>query len=313
MTPQTPGPLLAACHDFSHRLPASLTPGGNGWAAGMACMLEASAPKPGNVHPGADFQDLSHAELMAAAVAIAPVFDASHRMPLGDLILDAVRRSRAVTRSNANLGIILALAPLAAVSEGTWRECRRHDSFAFVCNEAAAAIAGLGPVGAASVWTAIGLASPGGMDRADRHDLAGPPPADMLDAMRIAAERDQIARLWACGYAELCEGLVADLAAALDQGLPWREAIVEGFLRQLARTPDSLIQRRHGPAVAAEVSRRAAAVLAMPTEHRLTAEAEFDRSLRVPRRINPGTTADLVAAAVYILLRSFCHDRTTTP
>jgi triphosphoribosyl-dephospho-CoA synthetase len=30
----------------------------------------------------------------------------------------------------------------------------------------------------------------------------------------------------------------------------------------------------------------------------------LDHSLRTPVRINPGTTADLVAAALYILLRS---------
>ena len=35
----------------------------------------------------------------------------------------------------------------------------------------------------------------------------------------------------------------------------------------------------------------------------LAAIADFDASLRAPRRLNPGTTADLVAAALYILLR----------
>jgi triphosphoribosyl-dephospho-CoA synthetase len=30
--------------------------------------------------------------------------------------------------------------------------------------------------------------------------------------------------------------------------------------------------------------------------------AAFDHDLRVPRRLNPGTTADLIAASLYVLL-----------
>jgi triphosphoribosyl-dephospho-CoA synthase len=120
--------------------------------------------------------------------------------------------------------------------------------------------------------------------------------------MRAAAHRDQIARLWATGYAGLFAGPVADLDAELDAGRPLDEAIVWIHLRQLAREPDTLVARRHGAAVAAEVSAAAAAVLAAGPAWR-EAAAEFDRSLRLPRRVNPGTTADLVAAALYILLR----------
>lgn len=267
-------------------------------------MLEASAPKPGNVHPGADFSDLSHAELMAAAAAIAPALEMASVASLGDMILDAVRRSRSVTRSNANLGIILALAPLAAVSPAAWAAVAASGSMAAACDGAEAALGRLGPGDAASIWQAIGLARPGGMGSAATHDLGGPPPRDILTAMRLAADRDQIARLWTGGYASLVTGLVADLVAANQAGLAWREAIVDAFLRQLAREPDSLIARRHGAEVADDVSARAAAVLAAEPLQRGTALADFDRSLRQPKRINPGTTADLVAAAVYILLRS---------
>ena len=271
------------------RLARVCGPGGPGWAVGAACILEASAPKPGNVHPGAEFPDLTHAELVAAAVAIAPVFERTTQPPLGRMILDAVAASAEVTRSNANLGIVLAIAPLATAPAVTPR--------------AVAEVLGrLGPADAADVWRAIGLARPGGMGTSDRHDLEAPPPADLLEAMRAAADRDQIARLWATGYARLFAGPVADLDDELALGRPLDEAIVRGHLQQLAREPDTLIVRRHGAAVAADVSVRAAAVLAAGVGWREAAVA-FDRSLRVPRRINPGTTADLVAAALYILLR----------
>lgn len=289
--PVVPADAIAA---VVARVPTAVPRSGPGWCAAVACLLEASAPKPGNVHPRAAFDDLSFDELAAAAVAIAPIFDRAPQAPLGRTILDAVVASQAVTRSNANLGMILAIAPLAALPAGAaW---------------SAAMPRTLTPHDTADIWTAIGRARPGGMGTSATLDLAGPPPADMLEAMRLAAPRDQIASLWTTGYGNLVEGLCRDLADEFATSAEWREAIVRGFLRQLARATDSLIERKHGPAVAADVSARAADVLAGPHDAWRQRAAAFDRSLREPRRINPGTTADLVATALYILLRSPSHE-----
>lgn len=285
-----PVPAAAVAAVAAH-VPAALRPGGRGWCAAVACLLEATAPKPGNVHPGASFADLSFADLAAAAAAIAPVFDRAAGEPLGAIVLQAVRGSRAVTRSNANLGIILALAPLATLPDGA----PPH----------AAMPRPLTAADARDVWEAIGLATPGGMGTAARLDLAGPPPTDILEAMRLAAPHDRIAGLWADGYGSLVDGLVSDLAAEFAATDSWTDAIVRGFLRQLGREPDSLIARRHGPSVAAAVSARAASAIAAGPDDWRGQAAALDRSLRAPVRINPGTTADLVAAALYILLRRF--------
>lgn len=264
-----------------------------GWCVAEACRLEATAEKPGNVHPGRSFPDLDHADLVAAGRAIAPAMAAAPGRRLGATILDAVTASRAVTRSNANLGIVLAIAPLAAATEegGAAMPGARR------------VIAGLDAADAADVWRAIGLAAPGGMGRRARWDVDGPPPDDLRAAMAAAAPHDRIARLWTEGWEPLGEGLVADLLAEIDGGEPLGDAIVRAFLRQLAREPDTLIARRHGPAVAAEVSRRAARVVAAGRHAWREAAATLDRDLRSPARVNPGTTADLCATALYILLR----------
>ena len=264
-------------------------PHGRGWSAAAASILEASTAKPGNVHPTAEFPDLTHAELVAAGLAIATSMEHAAEVALGSTILAAVTAARSVTRSNANLGIVLAIAPLAAVPDD------RPASPAAV----AEVLARLTPADAADVWQAIELAQPGGMGQSGQHDLAGPPPHDLMAAMRLAAPRDSIARLWADGYDSLFTGLVADLDAAIGRGLALDDAIVQAFLAQLAREPDSLIARKHGLPVAIEVSHQAATALARP---RMI--PEFDLSLRSPRRLNPGTTADLTAAALYILFRS---------
>lgn len=256
-----------------------------------ACRLEAHAPKPGNVHPGAAFPDLDHGELVAAGRALAEPFDAAAGRPLGETILAAVRASRRVTRSNANLGIVLATAPLAA----TPGAAGPLDPGAVEVT-----LARLTPADAAAVWEAIHLAAPGGLGQRSEHDLAGAPPADLMAAMRAAAGHDRIARLWAEGYRPLYDGLVADLAAEVAAAATLDDAIVRAFLGQLAREPDTHVARRHGAGVADDVSRAAAAVLAAPDWR--SAARRLDARLRAPIRINPGTTADLVAAALYILL-----------
>jgi triphosphoribosyl-dephospho-CoA synthase len=233
--------------------------------------------------------------LVAAGAAIAPALDRAPTERLGQTILAAVQASSCVTRSNANLGIVLALAPVAAAAE---EEPRRSVTTAGI----AAVLGRLGPLDAVDVWEAIRLANPGGMGRVSAADLHDPPPADLRAAMAAAAPHDQIARLWTDGYSALFDGLVENLLAELGSGHSLGDAIVRGYLRQLSREPDSLVARRHGAAVAGEVSRGARNVLRAGAGAWKTAAATFDRSLRVPVKINPGTTADLVATALFILL-----------
>jgi triphosphoribosyl-dephospho-CoA synthase len=267
--------------------------GSRGWSAALAGVLEATAEKPGNVDPRHSFPDLTYDDLVAAAAAIAPAMDRAAVVPVGRTIRAAVAAARAAADTNANLGIILLTAPLAAVSDGVPLDAAAVDGV----------LAGLDAADAADVWEAIARARPGGMGRVGRDDLHGPPPADLRAAMGAAAGRDQIARLWADGFEALFAGAVADLEAAVAEGSPLLPAIVDCHLRQLAREPDSLIARRHGTTAALDVSARAAAILALPSDRRADAIAAFDASLRSPRRLNPGTTADVVAAALYILLR----------
>src|SRR5262245_6819021 len=79
----------------------------------LACVLEASAPKPGNVSPGRPFEDLRYEDFVASAVAIGPAFECAGSRPLGETIRLAIESTREWTSTNTNLGIVLLLAPLA--------------------------------------------------------------------------------------------------------------------------------------------------------------------------------------------------------
>ena len=82
-------------------------------AAQLACLLEASAPKPGNVSPLARFHDATYEDFLASAVAIGPALAAAGERPLGATIRAAVEATGRWVPSNTNLGLVLLLAPLA--------------------------------------------------------------------------------------------------------------------------------------------------------------------------------------------------------
>jgi triphosphoribosyl-dephospho-CoA synthase len=274
------------------------TPLSPGSAATLACLYEATAPKPGNVHPGACFADAAYADFVASAVVIGPILERALDCGVGRTVFDAVRATRAAVGTNTNLGTLLLLAPLAAVP----RDRSLAEGVAHV-------LSGLGGDETRLVYEAIRLSGAGGLGQAAEADLFADVPADLtlVAAMRLAADRDTIARQYTNHFADVFSGTAAWIADGLARGWPLSAAIVSAHVRQLAHGPDSLIGRKCGFEAAAEASDRAAAVLksGSPGEPAYDRElAELDAWLRGDgHRRNPGTTADLVAAGLFVLLR----------
>ena len=267
-----------------------------GQCATLACLLEVSAPKPGNVHRGADFEDLTFYDMAAAAVAIGPAMDRALERPLGKTIYDAVVATQLAIDTNANLGTILLIAPLAAVQPSEWQTGGLAKRMAFLSAE-----------DTRLVYEAIRLARPGGMGKVAEHDLAEEPPHDLLPAMQNAADHDLVARQYVNGFHEVLAVALPQLVEGVSQGWPLPVAIVRAQMQLLAAEPDSLIARKCGLDLARQVSTMAAKTLAagQPGEETYERElAELDFFLRADgHRRNPGTTADLLAAALFAGLR----------
>ena len=295
--PQPELPLVAAATQIAAGWLPNTTLRTPGWCAAAASLLEATARKPGNVHPEASFPDLRYDDLCKAAVTIAPVLDTANQRPLGTVIEEAVLKSRVVSQSNANLGIILAVAPLVASSDSL--------GYPLSASLVRSRIAACDEADAEAIYSAIRAAGAGGLGHRSQHDVADHPPSSIKTAMRLAARAvpaDSIAALWADGYESLWNGPLADLDNFETTGCGWEETIIRTALSQLTRTPDSLIARRHGTPTAVAVSTRAAAVLPLLGDEYASEIVTFDSFLRQPKRLNPGTTADLIAAALYIHL-----------
>jgi triphosphoribosyl-dephospho-CoA synthase len=255
----------------------------------IACLLEVSADKPGNVTPRHDFPDMTFADMVRSAAALAPVFETERvrTAGVGKLIADGVRATAAVTASNTNLGIVLLFAPLAraAVTRADTESLRAA---------AERVLAALDIGDAAAAFQAIVSAQPGGLGDAVQHDVRDPPRVTLREAMAAAAGRDSIASEYASGYAIVFESGLPLLNDALRDGASTLDAIVSLHVGLLATHVDTLIARKAGADAAGAVSQTARAVRdGARTVEQLDADLRRDG-----HRLNPGTTADLVAATL---------------
>src|SRR5437773_5133953 len=267
-------------------------------AAQLACLLEASAPKPGNVSPFASFRDATYEDFLASAAAIGPALAAAGERSLGATIRTAIEATARWAPSNTNLGLVLLLAPLARAALRPGDQPLRA--------QLAATLAHTTVADARDAYVAIRSVAPGGLGRASEQDVAGTPTATLRDAMALARDRDAIAREYASDFETTFEIGAPGLRRALSDGLVWREAVVEVYLALLATSPDTHIARKLGTDAAVTVQRRARAVLtagAVRTTPGRDATAALDRELRdEANTLNPGATADLTGAAIYVVL-----------
>lgn len=266
-------------------------------AAQLACLLEVSAPKPGNVSPEHDFHDTRYEDFLASAIAIGPAFAEAGARPLGATIRRAVEDTTRCSRRNTNLGIVLLLAPLAKAAYLAGGSLRERLS---------RVLAGTTVTDAGEAYAAIRLAQPGGLGRSAAEDVAQPPTVTLQEAMRLAAERDTVAREYVTDFAVTFDIGAPAIRTARSSGLTWRDATVEGYLALLAAVPDTHVTRKLGPDEAARISSHARAVVeagGVRTAAGRATIAALDTELRDAKNSrNPGTTADLTCGALFVVI-----------
>jgi len=233
--------------------------------------------------------------MVRSALALGPVFACARvgARSVGELISDGVLATERVADNNTNLGIVLLFAPLVRAAV-----LRREDETLRAALERV--LARLDVADAAAAFEAIARVQPGGLGGAPEHDVRAPASVSLRAAMAAAAHRDSIASEYATGYQIVFETGLPLLADALCDEVRALDAIVSLHVGLLAGLPDSLIERKAGPGAA-----RAVSVAAREVLNGNRSLADFDASLRTAdHRLNPGTTADLVAATVLAALLS---------
>ena len=268
----------------------------NGEFAQIACLWEATARKLGNVHPTADFADTTYTDFLLSAMVVGTVFRESTTTSVGERVLLATEKTQQLVGKNTNLGMILLLAPLTVCcGEGGLRSQLQE------------VLERLSVDDARLVYQAIRLASPAGLGKTNEQDVREEPTVSLREAMQLAADRDQIARQYVNGFTEVFDFGVPALQDGLRRFGTLEAAIIHCQLQWLARYPDSLIARKNGPATAEMVRERATEVQdrgGIATPQGRAAGIALDRLLRSDgNQLNPGTTADLITACLFVALR----------
>lgn len=274
-------------------------------AAQLAAALEAGAEKPGNVTPLHDFEDTAYTDFLAGAIAMGPVVEEAalrgrraalketglDDIGIGELILQGVKDVKAShPGGNTHLGTLMLFVPLAASAGLCLADGKNIQSLSTTVTKVikASTVKDSHPL-----YEAIESAKTGGLGKIIRKEIP------LYELMEVSAKRDRVAE-------ELSNGMTI----VFKRGLPFfegcmdnnrgdiRDAILQTYLLILSKYPDTFIAKKTGTKKATEVSKKAKDALAGKMSLQ-----KFDEYLRSKdNSLNPGTTADLVAAVVFLYL-----------
>ena len=306
--------------------------------AQLAMLLEVSAsPKPGNVDREHNYSDTCFEHFLASSVSVYPVLElaARSRNGIGVLIRSAVCESSAWQQGgNTHFGAFLLLIPLS-MAAGELFDSRKKahfklspDEFEDLAVRAHAFVRATDCEDAVEFYKAFEMAGVR-VNSVDEFSLGDPESTTELreqevtlyELMEISKGYDLIANEWTLGFGRCLEGAksIIEFMQAINSGAENQvlncsgtginEAIVYTFLKLLSRHRDTFIQTKFDTDTADYVSSRAGEILSAwekPSMTRdiaslLPAVQEFDHEL-LKKRINPGSTADIIIAGLFIAL-----------
>ena len=263
-----------------------------------ACMAELEALKPGNVHIFADGHGMTVQDFIISAEAASAVI-AQPDLSLGERILQSVQATQKAVNMNTNLGIILLCAPIIQAVVQAKLSANKTGLQANIH----AVLTASTIQDAEACFAAIRLANPAGLGESAQHNVHATADSTLLKAMQQAADRDNIAKQYASNFMHVFDGL-AYYQKALSQWQRPAWAATALHLHYMSQFLDSHIMRKYGETIAKLVQNEAAEheaeFLAVFNPKNYQAQLlTFDAALK-KRKLNPGTSADLTVATLFL-------------
>jgi triphosphoribosyl-dephospho-CoA synthase len=295
----------------------------------LSSLLELSGwPKPGNVHRTKNFKGTSFEHFLSGISAIQPNLrglcekvyttiendkQSFSNIELGVFFKEAViEMMKWQNGGNVILGHILILAPLSSAASICIKlKKRRLIDFESILNKI---IEDTTVNDTLHLYEAIKLSNPGGLGQIDKYDVNDPSAYDEIirdeinlkEIFKKSQEYDLISREYATGF-----------KIVLKEGLPYfidtfnnfkdiNIAIVNTYLKLLSNHLDTLIIRKASKKDALAVSKAASDILShggISTKKGLHLSLSLDKDLH-HKKLNPGTTADLLTGVIFWALLS---------
>lgn len=297
----------------------------------LAILLEVSSDKPGNVNFVTGFEGTNHLHFLASAVAAAPHFkrgaengiaiSRGHLMPsqanVGMLIRDCIA-DISVWQSGGNtlLGTIILFMPMAVAAGMTLLKDEYAFDLQILRRNLKKIVESTTPEDAVNVYEAIGIAKPSGLGKAPDLDVNDPASTQrilnenisLFKVFEIASSYDLVCAEWVNNYTVTFDFAYPTLMEEILLTGDLNTAVIHTFLKVLARHPDTFIARKVGVERAKEVSSVADEVIKLGGLNTPEGKAklyEMDAMLRRESSLlNPGTTADIIAAALALAVLS---------
>ncbi|MEJ2251702.1 MAG: triphosphoribosyl-dephospho-CoA synthase [Candidatus Lokiarchaeota archaeon] len=281
----------------------------------LSSLLELSGwPKPGNVHRTHDFEDTRFEHFLSAISAIQPsfhkfckrIFDSVQKFDqnydlinLGSVYFESVNTMMDWQMGgNVLLGHILILTPLLASTT----LCLKFNKLKFkhLKRILLKIIEDSTVEDTINLYKAIRKANPGGLGK-----------VQVLKWLLIhlfSKEYDLISREYATGYQIIFNTGIPYYIEKFKSTKDINVATVDTFLRILSLFPDSLIIRKSNEKNALKISQEASKIIRMggiSKKDGLKATLELDKFIqRRKGKLNPGTTADILAGVIFCSLIS---------
>lgn len=301
--------------------------------AQFAMFLDILTPKPGNVHRYHDHPDTRFIHFAASITRLGhPLHQAASwgyqfsianiiSSKIGELIKFAVQASMEPHGKNTLLGTILLLVPLSAAAGH--EITRPKPSKATLHQSLTRILSNTDVDDAIELVRALQIASPGGAipkseewtDESQAFDFQSPKTIALIrrekytlcDLQRLAASYDSIAQEYITNFTYTFEVLYPQVIAALNRHPRVEDAVLASYLWALSDRPDSFIQRKNGAKAAQKVMAQAkkvySRIMKLPESRWMEQVTPFDEALRSEgSQLNPGTTADLLSAALFLAL-----------
>jgi triphosphoribosyl-dephospho-CoA synthase len=263
-----------------------------------ACKLDVFSIKPGNVFIDKPAYGMTHKDFLQSSMACSDII-CEHNKDIGVKILECVKASVDVVGCNTNLGIILLCVPIV---EAIYLD----KELKFKQNNLKKIIDSIDVKQTKSIYKAINIAKAGGMGSKDKFDLNHNKAPDFTfkEAMNFASSYDYIASEYNTNFSNIINKI----------SINWRNyfkfmnnaecATTATFLKLISSNPDSLIARKHDIDKAKEVSLKfkplAEEYCSLKNPNILNNKLLLlDAELKI-QGLNPGTTADVVVASIFI-------------
>ncbi len=272
--------------------------------AQLSMLLEASSsPKPGNVDRKKSWDDLSFFHFLGSSVgALSALKKAEKSDSLGKVFYKAVKETH-FHGENTHFGALLLLIPLIKASKKSGKKTEKKKVKEVVQNTTVDdSIFFYKSFNVINVYvppieeTDIDIPDvniPNSISKVKKRNLT------LYEIMEKSASIDGVAKEWTTGFKRSFN--------AVDYFEPEQnigETISKTYIKLLSEKPDTLVQKKHGKKVAEEVRKKAKKVLYSEPQNRWKNRAKkLDEEL-INRKINPGTTADILCSSIFLGLNN---------